>query len=114
MANTMIVPTAIDYQNILIGTVSGLKQLGIACDEQTKRLSTVSEHIESLSKALSKLDKKIEKAESEHDEQKKALFLTDSLIPVMNSIREHCDALEELVPDQDWPLPKYREMLFIM
>lgn len=114
MANTMILPAAVDYQNILIGTVSGLKQLGIGCEEQTRRLSTVSEHIEALSKALSKLDKKIEKAESEHDEQKKALFLTDTLIPVMNAIRENCDALEELVPDQDWPLPKYREMLFIM
>jgi glutamine synthetase len=114
IANTMVLPVAVDYQNVLIGTVSGLKQLGVGCDEQLKRLNKVAGHIESLSKDLAKLDKKTEKAGSEHDEQKKAEYITNSVIPVMNSVREHCDALEELVPDQDWPLPKYRELLFIM
>ena len=43
----------------------------------------------------------------------KGRALVDSLVPALAAVREHCDALEERVPDSYWPLPKYREMLFI-
>ena len=55
-----------------------------------------------------------EKAEDIHSEQKKIEFITDTVVPGMNSVREHCDTLETMVPDSDWPLPKYRELLFLM
>ena len=37
----------------------------------------------------------------------------DTLIPLMVEVRTHADALELLVADELWPLPKYQEMLFI-
>ena len=41
------------------------------------------------------------------------LMFRDSVIPAMNKVREACDAIELVVDDGLWPLPKYREMLFI-
>jgi glutamine synthetase len=37
----------------------------------------------------------------------------DTVLPPMAKARAAVDALEALVPDQDWPLPTYQEMLFI-
>ena len=35
------------------------------------------------------------------------------VIPAMRSVRDACDALERVVPADLWPLPTYREMLFV-
>ena len=37
----------------------------------------------------------------------------DEVKPLMEHIRRHVDALEQVVSDEHWDLPKYREMLFI-
>ena len=44
---------------------------------------------------------------------KKAQFCRDLLVPVIAACRAEGDALEELVDDRLWPLPKYRELLWI-
>ena len=40
-------------------------------------------------------------------------YCVDTLRPLMEKVRSHADALETEVADEYWPLPKYREMLFI-
>ncbi|MEP6833724.1 MAG: hypothetical protein ABJB74_10025, partial [Gemmatimonas sp.] len=53
------------------------------------------------------------KAEGMHDEAvAQAEFLTGTGCDTMAGVREACDALELVVGDDFWPLPKYREMLF--
>ena len=48
------------------------------------------------------------------DERKKAnLFKDEMVFGVMEELRKHCDQMEEKVADDLWPLPKYREMLFL-
>ena len=42
-----------------------------------------------------------------------AIGLHDKVLPYMGRIRAHVDALEMIVDDEMWPLPKYRELLFI-
>ena len=54
---------------------------------------------------------KIEAANALHDEQKKAEMLR--VKPMMEELREYADALEILVDDDIWPVPKFWEMLFI-
>ena len=51
--------------------------------------------------------------EGDHGEIERAQAYHDRIIPAMDTVREHCDLLERLVSDNLWPLPKYREMLFI-
>jgi glutamine synthetase len=77
-------------------------------------------------KLLDKLSKIVDEAKSgvdqlqdllEHDHEgsaaKHAKYFRDKVIPTMTALREAGDALECLVPQNVWPLPTYREMLFI-
>ena len=66
-----------------------------------------------LQKNRATLDKAITKAESMHESLEKcAAFLTKEGADAMAAARASCDALELMVDDDCWPLPKYREMLF--
>jgi len=56
---------------------------------------------------------KVEAADAVHDEAKKAATLSSKVKPMMDELREYVDALEVLVDDETWPLPKFWEMLFI-
>jgi len=47
------------------------------------------------------------------DTYKKATAYCENVKPYFDEIRQHCDALEQLINDQIWPLTKYRELLFI-
>lgn len=42
-----------------------------------------------------------------------ATYVKDEVIPVMDNIRDAVDFLERYVADDYWPLPVYREMLFV-
>ena len=43
-----------------------------------------------------------------------ALALADKVVPAMDAVRDVCDRIEAEVDDSLWPLPKYREMLFVV
>ena len=45
--------------------------------------------------------------------REKAIAYHDTVAPMLESIRYHVDKLELIVDDEMWPLPKYRELLFI-
>ncbi len=51
--------------------------------------------------------------EGNGDSHKHAKYMRDKIVPAMATLREIGDAIESLVPSNDWPLPTYREMLFI-
>ena len=53
------------------------------------------------------------KANRQADERSKAIAYHNAVLPLMAEIREHADALELIVDDEMWTLPKYRELLFI-
>ncbi len=119
LTRTHVLPAAVEYQNTLIQSIEGLQALKDILDDDTVAaqgalLRRVSSEIAALLKANDALHSATEKAEALEDEQEKAHFIAESVIPVMERVRAHCDALEELTPDDLWPLPKYREMLFIM
>ena len=47
------------------------------------------------------------------NEREKAIAYHDTVTPMLESIRYHIDELELIVDNQMWPLPKYRELLFV-
>jgi glutamine synthetase len=59
----------------------------------------------------------LEQANADHPEEVEvldhALYMRDSVIPAMTAVRDAADALEKIVADDLWPLPKYSEILFI-
>jgi glutamine synthetase len=39
--------------------------------------------------------------------------MRDRILPAMAAVREVVDRMEKVIPDDLWPLPRYREMLFV-
>jgi glutamine synthetase len=115
LARQTILPAALKYQKELAETV-------VRSQEASKKASTAAAEGElrevgdltaKLSEAIRELDKTSTEAEHQHgDHTKHAKYYRDKVVPAMVAVREAADALELIVADDLWPLPKYREMLF--
>ena len=114
-----IIPVATSYQSALLQNVGDMTAVFSA--EQTKKLSARNiKLIEEISERTSKIEGMVEelvnarkvanKIEDEHD---KAIAYHDTVEPKLDEIRYQIDKLELIVDDSLWPLPKYRELLFI-
>jgi glutamine synthetase len=117
MVNSQIVPVALDYQNKLLSSVAGLQQFlpkDLSLRVQVDLLKEVSTYIAAARNGVVNLEKARAAAEKVEDPKKRALEYCHSVKPQFDAIRAAVDALEGLVPDKEWPLPKYREMLFIL
>ena len=117
MASTFIIPTAVAYQNTLIENVAGLKEIfGSSfkkmAAEQIELIKEISEHIAAIKSQKDAMTIQGIKANKMTDSFKQASAYCKNVKPFFEEIRSHCDALEMMVSDELWPLPKYRELLF--
>jgi len=118
MALNHVIPTAIQYQNTLIENVRGFKEVyGQSfkkhTQEQMALLEQISEHLAAINQGVVDMVDARKKANIKDDLKEKALLYAHHVVPYLNTIRSHCDALELIVDDALWPLAKYRELLFI-
>ena len=117
LATTVILPSAIKYQNILLTNVTGLKEAGLnesAYANQLQVLTKVSEHIAVMSDSVEKMIEERKKANELTNSRDKAIAYCDKVKgQYFDVIRYHVDKLEVLVDDAYWMLPKYREILFL-
>lgn len=117
LATTYILPAAINYQNKLITNLKGLKDAGLAegvCDQRTELVNRVSKHINEMSRLTVEMIEARKKANNIENNREKAIaYCNDVKEPFFDQIRYHGDKLEQLVDDQEWYLPKYRELLFL-
>ncbi len=100
IASTMILPASIRY-------IGECREAGVTQVEKQVRTTT-----DRLVKQL----RRLEKANEDHPAEEGmelAKYMRDKVIPAMDGVRAEADALERMVPDDLWPLPKYSEMLFI-
>jgi glutamine synthetase len=112
MAKTMILPAALRYQKELAESISAAKSAGVATPAGADILGALVSTISDLSREISKLEKAVSHhADGEpYDHAKHA---REHIFTALNSLREVADKLETMVADDLWPLPTYREMLFI-
>jgi glutamine synthetase len=113
---TQVLPAAYKHQSTLVAAVSGLGSIGAdknLVSAQVGEVESFAQLVGDLRVALADLDAAVEKAESD-DLEKKADALAYKVSPALESIRAVCDKLELVIDDTLWPLPKYREMLFIV
>ncbi len=112
MGARMILPAAIRYQADLATAVNATKAAGVDNSAQTDLLKSLTATVSDFQKCLAKL----EKALAHHvagDAYEHAKYMRDKVLPLMNDTRKLADSLETVVADDYWPLPTYREMLFI-
>ena len=121
MVNASIVPAGYEYQKLLADNLKLLMALaqkgGVkidkkAIDDQKKHLADVAQKIYYVRRNADEMTRLLEKAQKLHHEERAKVYF-EELKPLMEHIRKHADALECVVSDEHWDLPKYREMLFI-
>ncbi len=119
IAGNHIVPAAVNYQNTLIENVKALKDVldeedyKKASAEQLKIIREISSRLSMIISKKEEMTKERKKANKIEDVREKAIAYCDKVVPYLDSIRYEIDKLELLVDDDLWPLPKYRELLYL-
>ncbi|MBO7634942.1 MAG: glutamine synthetase III [Paludibacteraceae bacterium] len=114
-----IIPVATRYQSQLLENVENMKDI-FPADKAEKLSARNIKIIEEIAERTSSIEKQVEElinarkvANKIDDEHKKAISYHDKVEPKLDAIRSEIDKLELIVDDSCWPLPKYRELLFI-
>ena len=112
MVDTQVFPAVTAYHGFVAGTVIAAKTAGVLTP-QMDVLNKISTLMESLRLKRLSLDAAILKVEGLTQEDRKAAGFAEEVSQGMEDLRTVCDQLEAVVADDYWPLPKYREMLFL-
>ncbi|MEQ8839442.1 MAG: glutamine synthetase III [Acidimicrobiales bacterium] len=110
LAKTALYPATMSYLSNLASTIQQTSSLGIKLN--TSVVATIAGEADAMLVAADDLAEAIEVHDFDTPEAHMR-YGADTLRPLMDEVRRHADTLETLVADQYWPLPKYREMLFI-
>lgn len=115
-----IIPVATKYQSELADNVHKL-QLIFTDKEKLKELTTyninliekINSHTSFIAENVDAMTETRRVANRIEEIREKAISYHDKVEPYLNAIRQHIDELELIVEDELWPLPKYRELLFV-
>jgi glutamine synthetase len=116
IATNHVLPAAINYQNTLIENIRGLKEIGLdkkSYKAQLNLAEIISDHIQHINDHVEAMIEARKVANNTEDIHKRALMYCHEVKPHFDTIRYHADKLELIVDDKLWPLPKYRELLFM-
>ena len=119
LAMNHIIPVATEYQSKLIDNVHKMMDiytLDVAdkLSVENKRLiEEIAEHTIYITGHVDAMIEARKRANNISDEREKAVAYHDTIAPMLEQIRYHIDKLELIVDNRMWPLPKYRELLFI-
>lgn len=114
-----IIPVALRYQSQLLDSVAKLKAVFPAAKfnklaaGELAIIEGVAEHIGAIKENVDKMVDARKKANKIEDARKRAIAYHDTVLPCFDTIRYHIDKLELTVDNEIWPLPKYRELLFV-
>lgn len=112
MVDTQILPAGLSYHGKLVADLSACRAAGVESpqEDSVRRLTVV---LNSLKLKREELEHALQKVERHSTEEERAEALAGEVSERMLELRRYCDDLESMVADDCWPLPKYREMLFI-
>ena len=116
LVDNLIIPTDINYQTTLIDNVKGLKDIGLGEDTYAAQLDIIkkiSGHVNFIRTANIEMVNERKKANNIEDIRDKSIAYDEKVKTFFDPIRYHVDKLEQLVDDSKWPLPKFRELLFL-
>jgi glutamine synthetase len=109
-----IIPAAIQYQNNILDNILKMKSAGFDASMYKAQSELVVDLSNHLAQVKSNVDAMIEARKvcnKIEENAPKAKAYCDQVVPFFDKIRYHADKLEQLVDNQLWPLPKYREIL---
>ena len=119
LALNHIVPVATRYQSVLLDNALKMRQLftpekaGKLAAQDIEEIEKIAGHITAIREETAQMVEARKVANRIVSEREKAIAYHDTVAPLLDTIRRHIDKLELMVDNQMWPLPKYRELLFI-
>ena len=119
LAMNHIIPVVTEYQTRLVDNVIKMRQLFVGekgdmmTAENVKLVEEISERMKFISERVSALVEARKEANRIDSEREKAVAYHDRIAPMLEEIRYQIDKLELIVDNEMWPLPKYRELLFM-
>ena len=111
MANRYILPAALEYQRDIARSVSAVKAAGGVSVQGKKLLATYAKLVDQFKSETDALEASLDHGST--SAERHAKYMRDKIVPAMARLRETGDRIEVLTPHALWPLPTYREMLFV-
>ena len=111
MARTMILPAALEHQGRVAETVASTEAAGVPVKQQQKALRDFAARVDAFSHAIAGLEKAT--ARHDHDPLTHAGHIEAKVIPAMRELRTIGDGLQLEIAADLWPMPTYRELLFL-
>jgi glutamine synthetase len=112
MANRYILPAALGYQTQVAQNVAAVKAAGGTTSAGAKTLETLCSLVDELRCRTDALTRALDHQPNGSIEEH-ARYCRDTILPAMGALRDIGDRIEVVMPSDSWPLPTYREMLFI-
>ncbi len=114
LAMNHIVPIASKYESMILDKVYRMSQIpGLDASADIALIKKIQDHTASIQSLTIEMIDARKAANKIECEREKAIAYHDTVAAKFDLIRKHIDRLEEIVDNQIWPLPKYRELLFI-
>ncbi|MGH7523316.1 MAG: glutamine synthetase III [Gemmatimonadales bacterium] len=111
MTRTMIIPAAIRHQTMLGDAVTATESAGVDCDDTVKALDAFTRLVTTVRAALNTVESTA--AHQDADPLRHAAHFRSKVRPAMATLREAVDELETYVAADLWPIPTFRELLFL-
>jgi glutamine synthetase len=111
LGRTMILSAALQHQERTAGAVAATEQAGVKCNDTLAALGEFVNLVSRFQESLAALEKVV--AHHDEDPVRHATWIRDKVRPAMAQLRTYADALEAQVGADLWPLPTYRELLFL-
>lgn len=112
IARTMVFPATLTYLREVGQTVSQMRSLRVPCQSSERLLRELAQWSDELDSRLTELQETL-RAIPSNGAAERAAYIRDRVLPSLEALRPVADTLEQLVADSLWPLPSYREMLFV-
>ena len=119
LAMNHIVPVATRYQSFLVDNLVKIKSLfpeekfAQFVEQDLGNIEKIAGHMSTIKREVENMVEERRLANQIESEREKAIAYHDNVVPRMETIRYHMDKLELMIDNEMWPLPKYRELLFI-
>lgn len=119
LALNHINPVAIRYQSSLLDNLYKLKSLFSAeeyeelAQAKLQKVRIIEQYTDEIQQLVESMVDARKVANKIEDDREKAIAYHDTVEPFLDEIRQYIDKLELMVDNELWPLPKYRELLFI-
>jgi glutamine synthetase len=113
MVQTQVLPAALAYKAKLAESVKMQKDCGVDASVELDVLKSLSDLTRNLLDQSNQMMTSLDESHKKLDEEALSKKIGSEIMPASFKVAALCNQIEELVPEAEWPVPKFYDMLFI-